>query len=49
MTSTLLAAMWESGGEEEAILLALESGELVLTGAFKSREAELAAAAREEE
>ncbi len=39
--STLLAAMWESGGDAEAILARLESGDLQLTGNFKGREAEM--------
>jgi hypothetical protein len=49
MTSTLLAAVWEVGGDEEAILAALEAGELELAGNFKGHEAELVEGAREEE
>lgn len=48
MRETLLAAMWESGGDEDEILRMLEAGELVLTGNFKGHEAEVVADAREE-
>ncbi len=40
--STLLAAMWESGGNVEEIIADLESGKLQLTGNFKGRELEIA-------
>jgi len=43
--NTLLAAMWEAGGNEAEIVARLESGDLELTGNFKGREAELTAEA----
>ena len=45
--TTLLAAIWENGGNEAAILDALESGDLKLTGNFKGRESEISRDARE--
>ena len=38
---TLLAAMWESGGDAEAIRAKLEKGDLQLTGNFKGCEREI--------
>ncbi len=43
--TTLLAAVWESGGNVEEIRARLESGDLILTGNFKGQEAEIAAEA----
>jgi hypothetical protein len=43
--TTLLAAVWENGGNVEEIRARLESGDLVLTGNFKGQEAEIAAEA----
>lgn len=40
--STLLAAIWERGGNFEEITADLESGKLQLTGNFKGRELEIA-------
>ena len=39
--TTLLKAVWESGGDVAAILSRLESGQLQLTGNFKGHEAEI--------
>ena len=40
--TTLLAAVWENGGNVEDIRARLENGELILTGNFKGQEAEIA-------
>ena len=40
--STLLAAVWASGGDEDAVRGQLTNGELLLTGNFKGRESEVA-------
>jgi hypothetical protein len=45
--TTLLAAVWESGGNADAILSRLESGDLQLTGNFKGHENEIVADAQE--
>ena len=45
--TTLLAAVWESGGNADAILARLESGELHLTGNFKGHENEIVRDAQE--
>ena len=45
--TTLLAAVWESGGNADAILSRLGSGELQLTGNFKGRENEIVRDAQE--
>ena len=45
--TTLLAAVWESGGDADAILSRLESGQLELTGNFKGRENEIVSDAQE--
>ena len=45
---TLLAAMWEAGGDADAIRERLESGDLQLTGNFKGRELEIARDSRDE-
>ncbi len=42
---TLLAAVWENGGNVEEIRARLENGELQLIGNFKGHEAEIAAEA----
>ena len=47
MRSTLLAAVWESGGDFAAILARLESGDLQLTGNFKGEESEVVRDAQE--
>lgn len=39
--------MWECGGDADAILARLESGDLQLTGNFKSRESEIVRDAQE--
>ncbi len=44
---TLLAAMWESGGNAAAILSRLESGQLKLTGNFEGHEKEIVSDAQE--
>lgn len=40
--STLLDALWESGGDAESVAADLESGSLRLTGSFREREADVA-------
>jgi hypothetical protein len=40
--TTLLAAMWESGGDAEAIRAKLKKGDLQLIGNFKGWEREIA-------
>lgn len=43
--NTLLAAVWENGGNVEEIRARLESGALELIGNFKGHEAEIVAEA----
>ncbi len=44
--TTLLAAMWEAGGDADLILERLESGDLRLIGTFKGDEAAMVRDAR---
>ena len=45
--STLLAAIWESGGNADAILARLENGQLELIGNFAGCENEIVSNAQE--
>lgn len=41
--NTMLSALWESDGDEAAVVADLDSGKLTLTGNFKGREHEVVA------
>ncbi len=44
--TTLLAAMWAAEGDQDAVLDALESGDIELTGNFKGHEKDIVAEVR---
>ncbi len=44
--TTLLAAMWAAKGDQDAVLDALENGEIELTGNFRGYEKEIVAQVR---